>query len=96
MCLGIPMTIVEGDEISALCERGGELRRVSLLLIGPQAVGTKVLVHIDSAIRTLDAGEAAQIGRALDGLAAALRGEDFEEAFADLIERGPQLPEHLR
>ncbi|MCI4678852.1 HypC/HybG/HupF family hydrogenase formation chaperone [Rhodoblastus acidophilus] len=96
MCLGIPMTIVEGGEISALCERGGERRRVSLLLIGPQAVGTKVLVHIDSAIRTLDEEEAAQLDRALDGLAAALRGENFEDAFADLIERGPQLPEHLR
>jgi hydrogenase expression/formation protein HypC len=96
MCLGIPMTIIEGDEISALCERGDEKRRVSLLLIGSQPVGTKVLVHIDSAIRTLDEDEAAQLDRALDGLAAALRGEDFEHAFADLIERGPQLPDHLR
>ncbi|WP_298428362.1 HypC/HybG/HupF family hydrogenase formation chaperone [Rhodoblastus sp.] len=96
MCLGIPMTIIEGDEISALCERGDEKRRVSLLLIGAQPVGTKVLVHIDSAIRTLDEDEAAQLDRALDGLAAALRGEDFEHAFADLIERGPQLPDHLR
>lgn len=96
MCLGIPMIIIEGDEISALCERGDEKRRVSLLLIGAQPVGTKVLVHIDSAIRTLDEDEAAQLDRALDGLAAALRGEDFEHAFADLIERGPQLPDHLR
>ncbi|HUO54455.1 MAG TPA: HypC/HybG/HupF family hydrogenase formation chaperone [Rhodoblastus sp.] len=96
MCLGIPMTIVEGDDISALCVRGDEQRRVSLLLIGAQPVGTKVLVHIDSAIRTLDDEEAAQIDRALDGLAAALRGEEFESAFADLIERGPQLPDHLR
>jgi hydrogenase expression/formation protein HypC len=96
MCLGIPMTILEGDDMSAWCERGGERRLVSLLLIGPQPVGTKVLVHIDSAVRTLDEEEAGQLDRALDGLAAALRGEDFEPAFADLIERGPQLPEHLR
>lgn len=96
MCLGIPMTIIEGGEFWALCERGDERRQVSLLLIGPQPIGTKILVHIDSAIRTMDADEAAQLDRALDGLAAALRGEDFEQAFADLIERGPELPEHLR
>ncbi|MGO8740654.1 HypC/HybG/HupF family hydrogenase formation chaperone [Rhodoblastus sp.] len=96
MCLGVPMTVVEGDEFSALCARGDEKRRVSLLLVGPQAVGTKVLVHIDSAIRVLEEEEAAQLDRALDGLAAALRGENFEEAFADLIESGPRLPAHLR
>jgi hydrogenase expression/formation protein HypC len=96
MCLGVPMTIVEGDEFSALCQRGDEQRRVSTLLIGPQPAGTKVLVHIDSAIRPLDDDEAAQLDRALEGLAAALRGETFDTAFADLIERGPQLPEHLR
>ncbi len=96
MCVGVPMTIVEADEFSALCARGEERRRVSLLLVGPQEAGTKVLVHIDSAIRILGEEEAAQLDRALDGLAAALRGENFEQAFADLIERGPQLPTNLR
>jgi hydrogenase expression/formation protein HypC len=96
MCVGIPMSIVEGDEMSALCERGDEQRRVSMLLIGPQPVGTLVLVHIDTAVRVLDAEEAALIDRALDGLAAAMRGEEFESLFADLSEREPQLPEHLR
>jgi hydrogenase expression/formation protein HypC len=96
MCLGVPMTIVEADEFSALCARGEERRRVSLLLVGPQEVGAKVLVHIDSAIRILGEEEAAQLDRALDGLAAALRGENFEGAFADLIERRPQLPGRLR
>lgn len=96
MCLGVPMTIVESDDFSALCQRGDEQRRVSLLLIGPREAGTKVLVHIDTAIRSLDEEEAAQLDRALDGLAAALRGENFDAAFADLTERGPQLPEHLR
>ncbi len=96
MCLGVPMTIVESGEFSALCQRGDEQRRVSLLLIGPQQVGTRILVHIDSAIRPLDDEEAAQLDQALNGLAAALRGENFDSAFADLIEREPQLPEHLR
>jgi len=96
MCLGVPMTVIEGDDVTALCARGDERRRVSVLLLGPQPVGAKVLVHIDSAVRVLDDEEATLIDRALVGLEAAMRGEDFESAFADLIDREPQLPEHLR
>jgi hydrogenase expression/formation protein HypC len=90
------MEVIEGDDVTALCARGDERRRVSMLLLGRQQIGAKVLVHIDTAVRVLDEEEAEQIGRALDGLAAALRGEEFESAFADLIDREPQLPEHLR
>jgi hydrogenase expression/formation protein HypC len=96
MCVGVPMRIVEGDEVSALCARGDAARRVSMLLVGAQEPGTRVLVHIDTAIRVLDAREAQLIDDALRGLEAALRGESFEALFADLIDREPQLPEHLR
>jgi hydrogenase expression/formation protein HypC len=100
MCIGIPMRIVESDEMSALCERlaetGREKRRFSLLLIGPQPVGTYVLTHLDTAIRVLDEDEARQIEAALEALAAALRGEDTDRYFEDLANREPQLPPHLR
>ena len=96
MCVGVPMRIVEGDEVSALCVRDEDSRRVSMLLIGAQEPGTQVLVHIDTAIRALDAHEARLIDDALRGLDAALRGESFDRLFADLIDREPQLPEHLR
>jgi hydrogenase expression/formation protein HypC len=96
MCVGVPMRIVEGDGMSALCVREDDSRRVSMLLIGAQEPGTQVLVHIDTAIRVLDAQEAQLIDDALRGLDAALRGESFETLFADLIDREPQLPEHLR
>ena len=96
MCVGVPMRIVEGDEVSALCVRDEDSRRVSMLLIGAQEPGTQVLVHIDTAIRALDAQEARLIDDALRGLDAALRGESFDRLFADLIDREPQLPEHLR
>lgn len=96
MCLGVPMVVVESDGFSALCARGDEKRSVSLMLVGPQAPGTRLLVHIDSAIRTLDEEEARLIDEALRGLDAALRGEDFDDHFADLIGREPQLPDHLR
>ncbi len=96
MCLGLPMTVVDGGDFSAVCERRGERRRVSTLLIGRQAAGARLLVHLDSAVRVLDVEEAEAIDRALDGLAAASAGQAFEHLFADLIDREPQLPAHLR
>jgi hydrogenase expression/formation protein HypC len=96
MCLGLPMTVIEDDDLSALCGRSGQTRRVSMMLVGAQPPGTRVLVHIDSAVRVLDPVEADAIDRAIDGLAAALEGRDFEHLFADLVDREPELPAHLR
>jgi len=90
------MRIIEGDDMTALCARGDESRRVSMLLLGRQPAGTFVLVHIDTAVRVLEQDEAELIEQALQGLAAALRGENIDAHFADLIDREPQLPEHLR
>lgn len=95
MCLGIPMTVVEGDDFAAICARGDETRRVSMMLVGAQPAGTKVLVHIDAAVRVLDDAEARTIDDALAGVAAALAGESFDHLFADLVDREPQLPDFL-
>lgn len=96
MCLGIPMTIRDGDDMSALAERHGETRRVSMMLLGAQPAGTLVLVHIDTAVRVLEAAEAQLIDHALEGVAAALDGRSFDHLFADLVDREPQLPDFLR
>lgn len=96
MCLGLPMTIVETDGTSALCRYGDELRRVSVLLLSDPPVGAKVLVYLDNAVRQLDDEEARLIGDAIEGLQAALNGEDCDRFFADLVDREPELPEHLR
>ena len=96
MCVGLPMTVISTDGARALCARRGERRSVSTLLIGDTAPGDLVLVFIDNAVRRLEADEARQIDDALDGLAAAMEGRPFEHLFADLIDREPQLPEHLR
>ena len=46
-------------------------------------------------VRRMDQG--AMAADALEALEMAMRGEsDFEHLFADLIDREPQLPEHLR
>ncbi len=96
MCIGLPMTIVATDGATALCERRGERRPVSVLLLDNPPVGTPVLVFLNTAVRALDAVEARRIDDALDGLAAALHGDRFEHLFADLIDREPQLPDFLR
>lgn len=96
MCIGTPMVVVEGDDMSALCRRGEQLLRVGMALVGAQPPGAHVLVHIDSAVRLLEADEARLIDDALEGLAAAMRGEAFEDRFADLVNRTPELPAHLR
>ena len=76
--------------------RGGE-RQVNLLLVGEQPVGTWILVSQDIAREVLDADDAARRNLALDALELAMRGEIPDDRFfADLIERGPQLPEWLR
>ncbi|WP_024520489.1 HypC/HybG/HupF family hydrogenase formation chaperone [Bradyrhizobium sp. Tv2a-2] len=96
MCIGLPMTIIQSDGMSALCEFGDEQRRVSVMLLSNPPVGASVLVHMDAAVRLLDQDEARLIADALDGLDAALNGRDCDRFFADLIAREPQLLEHLR
>ena len=95
MCLGVPMRVIDGDDMSALCESAGRVERISMLLIGAQPPGAHVLVHLGTAMRVLEEEEAALIAAALAGLDAALAGRTFEAHFADLIDREPQLPAHL-
>ena len=90
------MTVISGDESEALCKRRGETTTVSMLLVGAQAAGTHVLVHLGSAVRVLSSEEASLIDNALDGLSAALKGESFAHLFADLVDREPQLPDFLQ
>jgi hydrogenase expression/formation protein HypC len=97
MCVGIPMRIVEIGDGVATCEGRGRRERINVMLIGAQPVGTWVLAFRGAALRVLDADEAAQMNAALDALAVALAGgTDFDAYFADLVDREPQLPEHLR
>ena len=90
------MTVVEDHGAVALCERRGEIQRISTLLVGPQKAGAKVLAYLGAAVRVLDEFEARQIDDALDAVAAALRGEKVDHLFADLVDREPELPPFLR
>lgn len=106
MCIGIPMRIesVEGMRAMAVREApDGTVERqvLDMLIVGPQPAGTWVLAFHGAARRVLDPAEARQIDDALAALALALdRGEAAAPAldalFADLVDREPTLPEHLR
>ncbi len=96
MCIGLPMRVLQGDEIEARCERRGLVHTISMLLIGAQPSGAYVLTHLGSAIRALEEAEARLIDDALEGLALAAEGANADAQFADLVGREPELPVHLR
>lgn len=106
MCIGMPMRIESGDGYRAEAVRdlpGGEAERCTLdmQIVGAQPAGTWVLAFHGAARRVLDPLEARQIGDALAALALALDGGEAAPAgidalFADLVDRTPELPEHLR
>ena len=101
MCLGIPLQVhsVEAPGL-ALCTPRNQptaLRRVNTALLdAPPSAGDWLLAHVDIAIRALDAEEARLIDDALAAVTAAADGAPFDHLIADLVDREPQLPEHLR
>jgi hydrogenase expression/formation protein HypC len=91
------MRIVGVDGFTALCEGRGQRARVSLALTGEAPVGTWLLVFQGAAVRTMTDAQAAATSAALDALDAVLGGNgDVDAYFADLVEREPRLPAHLR
>lgn len=97
MCLGIPMEIIRIDGLAAECRQGGETHLIDLSLLPDARVGDHVLTFLGTGRRRLDAHEAALITDALASVAAMMSGApaDIERAFADLIDREPNLPPHL-
>lgn len=97
MCIGVPMQVVESGPDWAWCEADGQRERLDIVLIGPQPVGTWVLAFQGGARQVMDVLEAQQARAGRQALAAVLAGSDNVDAFfADLVDRTPQLPEHLR
>lgn len=69
---------------------------ITLALTGPLDPGHHVLTHLGSAIRVLDTDEAEAIADALAAVEAAASGQPFDHLLTDLIERTPELPDHLQ
>ncbi len=98
MCIGIPMQVVEpAGPGTGWCERRGERHLIDLRLVDGVGPGAWVLVFQHAAREILDDVRARDISSAIEGLEAALAGSgDFERHFADLVDRRPELPEHLK
>jgi hydrogenase expression/formation protein HypC len=99
MCIGIPMQVMEiaGDGAAWCMGRDGRAR-IDMALVGPQPPGTWLLTFIGAAREVMTPEAAARTDAALDALAAVLAGDTstLDDAFADLVSREPQLPEHLQ
>lgn len=100
MCIAIPMKIVGLEEMKARCARKGEEIEVDISMIEPPQPDGWLLVFQNRAIREIDESEAREVEAALAATALAMTGEADEDAiragFGDLIDREPELPEHLR
>ncbi|MES9970436.1 MAG: HypC/HybG/HupF family hydrogenase formation chaperone [Candidatus Thiodiazotropha sp.] len=97
MCIGVPMQVLSIHPGCAICQGMGERRRVDTLLVGEPQVGDWVLVFLDTAREVLSAARAREIAQALQAIDLVNKGETaIDHLFDDLVNREPQLPEHLR
>lgn len=96
MCVGKPAKILSVRGMLALCEAADGAAEISIALTPTVKPGDHVLVHLGSAMRVLGAEEAKQISDALQAVLKASDGQAFDHLLADLIDREPELPSHLR
>ncbi|PKO59070.1 MAG: HypC/HybG/HupF family hydrogenase formation chaperone [Betaproteobacteria bacterium HGW-Betaproteobacteria-13] len=99
MCVGIPLQVQRMEGSVALCtDLDGVEHRIDTLLVGPQTQGVWLMAFLGAARAVIDEAEAARVGAALNALSGLMAGQpvDLDAAFADLVDREPQLPEFLR
>lgn len=93
------MQVLDAGATHARCrDRHGREHDIDLLLTGAQPDGAWLLTFLGAAREVIDARRAEAVRLALDALDAIARGEpaDLEAAFADLLDRPPQLPDFLK
>ncbi|MDD3763804.1 MAG: HypC/HybG/HupF family hydrogenase formation chaperone [Nevskiales bacterium] len=101
MCIGIPMQVERVEGTRAWCCGRSGAAWIDLMLVGGVRPGDWLLTYLGAAREVLDPVRAHAIADALSALDAVLSGDpsaasSVDAAFADLIEREPQLPPHLR
>ncbi len=97
MCIGTPMQVVEAGSFHALCRDGRRLVRVDTTLVGPPSTGDWLLVFLGAARESLDESTALAMRDALEAVRRIMSGDhQVDHLFDDLIERRPQLPQHLQ
>jgi len=98
MCIGIPMQVVSVEnDMFVWCDGRNGCTRINTMLVDKVQPGDWLLTFLDSAREAIDAERAAMINSALDALNRVAAGDhNFDDCFADLIGREPQLPDFLR
>ena len=101
MCIGIPMQVIECSDTTARCDNRGAIETVDMSLVGEQPEGSWVLVFLGAAREILTEQRAVEISQAVQALESVMSGNaaassQIDSFFADLVDREPQLPEHLR
>ena len=96
MCIGVPMQVIESGPLWAWCDDGGERHKVDMQLVGQQPAGSWVLVFLGAAREVMGETHALRVRDALVAMQAAMQGQSVDHLFADLVDREPVLPEHLR
>lgn len=97
MCVGVPMQVIESSHGTALCRARDGDHRVDISLVGAVEPGSWLMVFLSAAREIISEDVARQTSDALEALEMAMRGEtDFDHLFADLLNREPELPKHLR
>ena len=92
MCIALPMKVLESGPMMVVCERNGRRLEVDCSMIDQPAVGAWLLVFQNRALGEIEAA----LGATARVMAGDVDEETIRSGFGDLIDRGPELPEHLR
>lgn len=90
------MQVAMLDGTNAVCTYGDVTEQVDLSLIDGVEVGSHILVFMGRATELLTPGYAKQISNAIEAVERARRGQGFDHLIADLFDRTPELPPHLK
>ncbi|WP_078119268.1 HypC/HybG/HupF family hydrogenase formation chaperone [Thiosocius teredinicola] len=97
MCIGIPMQVVDVGEFQAGCDDNGQRHIVDISLVGTPSPGDWLLVFLGAAREILDERTALEMRDAVNAIQHVMSGDhQVDHLFADLIDREPQLPDHLK
>ncbi len=97
MCIGTPMQVIESSEYHALCRDGSRRVSVDTTLVGQPAPGSWLLVFLGAAREQLDEATALAMRDAVHAVGQVMAGAtQVDHLFDDLIDREPQVPEHLQ
>lgn len=95
------MQVVEMRESHALCEADDKQELIDMMLVGDQPKGTWILNFLGAAREVMTPEFAEQTRQALSALGDVMGGDivnnnQIDHLFSDLVNREPQLPEHLQ